>query len=191
MYQYRSLYITIFFESENIYEKSCGSLFFFYIEAASPEKPEKRGLSCSRALEVPPKRVSKSICWSKLVPNWLRCCVSQLTPKLKLFLHGLKRPATFRTGTGTLEWLFGARGVTLDCPPWSFRGVWSNFGPISPTSAFWYSFWGHFPGSAATKTSFFGSSPPSPGRSSCPPVKKTDGPCQKYFRRLYSSVSGR
>ena len=30
-------------------------IIFFYIEAATPEKPEKRGLSCSRAREVPPK----------------------------------------------------------------------------------------------------------------------------------------
>ena len=82
-------------------KKVVGVFFFFYIEAAAPEKPEKRDLSCSRAREVPPKRVSKSRCWSKLdqTPRKPKGGQSKVTPLVSKthsrVLTGTKRCGPF------------------------------------------------------------------------------------------------
>ena len=81
----RSPIVTISFAPARNSEKSCGTSFFFYIEAAAPEKPEKRGLSCSRAQEVPPTSLKKKIL-AKFEPNSSETPGRTVTDGLKLLL---------------------------------------------------------------------------------------------------------
>ena len=125
-------------------------ILFFYIEAAPPEK---RGLSCSRAREVPPKRVSKSRCWSKLVPNWLRCCVSQLNTQTKTLSSRSQtaRNVSYRYRYSRVTFWRKRSDFRLSSLefPWSLVQFW-------PTSAFWDSILRYFRAQLQLRSRFSG-----------------------------------
>ena len=155
----RSFNVKIFFGDAFMWPNPCKTFFYFFLDAAPPENPEKRGFSCLRAREVHQKRVSKGICWSKLVPNWLRCCVSQLNTQTKTLSS---RPQTacnvsYRYEYSRVSFWRKRSDFRLSSLEFPRSFIWKNpeYGPDFTMVVFWDYFWGYFPGSVASKTSFF------------------------------------
>ena len=114
MYQYRSVCVTFFFELEANYQKSCGSLFFFFgSKRLLPKSPKNEVLVAAepgKYLQNESQKAYVGQNWTKLLENSREDSLKSLLLCQKLTREYSYRYETLRAVSGreerVLVWVF-------------------------------------------------------------------------------------